>query len=400
MLGIEIGFRIAPGLIPEDLLKRFEPSARLAIATRRFLPNESQTWEPVRSDGGPPIKLFRASSEIDYTFADTGEHGRMRMDALGFCNPPADDPDRPHIPIIAIGDSFTACHAPAPERTWPSLLGRTLGRGVYNLGRGGYGPYEYLELLGLFGLAKTPAVVVMQIYEGNDLRDAARYVAYKTATPTERRHFLERAGWNPLRFEPAPWLDNALGRRSWAYDFMVVGSAVELSSLADTLATEPRRKIDLHYTLAFPEGAVAMNVQNNDQDEVRSARDLAAGTLAPELYDPALDRFAALAREHGFRAIVAYAPTAYTAYAEFTEFRDSSLAPLLADFSRRQREHLAAATAARGLTFADLTPALQTAARERRGRELLYYPINVHYTPAGQQVVADTLAAVVRQQLP
>ena len=140
MIGIEAGFRIAPSLIPEDLLKRFEPTARGAIAARRFLPNASQTWEPERTDDGPPIKLFEPHAEFAYTFVDTGEHGLLRMDALGFCNPPADDPDRVDIPIIAIGDSFTACHAPAPERTWPSLLGRNLGRGAYNLGRGGYGP--------------------------------------------------------------------------------------------------------------------------------------------------------------------------------------------------------------------------------------------------------------------
>lgn len=398
MIGIEAGFRLAPGLIPEDFLKRFEPHARGAIAARRFLPNASQTWEPARADDGPPIKLFEPHAEFAYTFVDTGEHGMLRMDALGFCNPPEDDPDRTHIPIIAIGDSFTACHAPAPERTWPSVLGRNLGRGAYNLGRGGYGPYEYLELLRLFGLAKTPEVVVMQIYEGNDLRDAARYFAYRDASPTERRRFLERAGWNPLRFEPAAWLDNALGRSSWAYDFIVVGSAVELSNLVDTIAAEPRSKIDLRYTLEFPDGPIAMNGQNNDRDEVRTARDVADGTLALDLFDLALDRFAALARTNDFLPVVAYAPAAYTAYAELVRFRDPSVAAPLAAFSARQRAHLATASAARGLTFVDLTPALQSAARERGG-ELLYYPLNVHYTPAGQRVVADTLAAAIRPHL-
>ncbi len=398
MVAIEAGFRMAPGLIPENLLKRFEPTARGAIAARRFLPNASQTWEPARTDDGPPIKLFEPHAEFAYTFVDTGEHGMLRMDALGFCNPPADDPDRAHIPIIAIGDSFTACHAPAPERTWPSLLGRTLGRGAYNLGRGGYGPYEYLELLRLFGIAKTPEVVVMQIYEGNDLRDAARYAAYRDASPTERRRFLERAGWDPLRFEPAAWLDNALGRSSWAYDFVVVGSAVELSHLVDRLAAEPRSKIDLRYDLELPAGPIAMNAQNNDRDEVRTARDVESGALALELFDPALDRFTALARENRFLPVVAYAPTAYTAYAEFVRFRDPTVGPPLAAFSARQREHLAHAAAARGLAFVDLTPAFQAAARERGG-ELLYYPLNVHYTPAGQRVVADTLAAAIRSRL-
>jgi hypothetical protein len=393
---VEAGFRVAPGLIPESLLKRFDRNARVEIAARRFLPNETQTWEPVRTDDGPPIKLFNANSEIAYDFPDTGGHGRMRMDARGFCNPPTDSPDRSQIDLIAIGDSFTACHAPAPEVTWPSELGRLLGMTAYNLGRGGYGPYEYLQLLELFGIEKHPRVVVMQLYEGNDLRDAARYAAYRAASPTERSRFLDRAGWNPLRFEPAALLDNPMGRHSWAFDFAVVGLANAGSDLVDYLRPEPGRRVNFHYTARFPEGAVAMNVQNNDQDEVRSARELAAGTLSLSLLDGALDRFADLARQYGFAGIVSYAPAAYTAYADVVVFDDPSLAASMAEFSRAQRSYLADATAARGVPFVDLTPALQGAARARRGAELLYYPINVHYTPAGQRVVAETVAAAVR----
>ncbi len=396
--GMEIGFRLAPGLIPESLLKRFETHVRLEIAQRRFLPNESQTWMPTRSDGGPPIKLFQPHSEIAWDFPDTGERGRTRMDDLGFCNAPADDPNRDHIAIIAVGDSFTACHAPAPAESWPSLLGRALGTSAYNLGRGGYGPYEYLELLRLFALAKHPEYVVMQIYEGNDLRDAARYYDYVAASPAERRLFLDRAGWNPIRFEPARWLDNPIGRHSYAYDFAVVGSAVAASSLLDSVAREPGRNIDFRYALNLPSGRVAMNTQNNDRDEVRSARDLAAGRLSPSLYDGALDGFAALAREHGFVPILAYAPTAYTAYAELVEFADPGLTDLMTAFSVAQREHLRVRAATDGLVFVDLTPLLQAAARDPNQRELLYFPINVHYAPAGQRVVADAIAAAIRAQ--
>lgn len=393
--GTEAGFRIAPKLIPESLLKRFESHVRLDIAERRFLPNESQTWVPERTDDGPPIKLFKPHSEIDWDFVDTGESGRMRMDDLGFCNAPADDSRRDHIDVVAIGDSFTACHAPAPEVTWPSVLGRELGSSAYNLGRGGYGPYEYLQLLRLFGLVKTPDVVVMLIYEGNDLRDAARHFAYVAATPDERRLFLDRAGWKPLRFEPARWLDNPLGRHSYAYNFAVVGSASGASDLVDALHGG-ERKIDLHYSLAFPDGPLAMNVQNNDQDEVRTARDLAAGVIRLELFDRALDDFATLARQHHFTGIVSYAPTAYTAYAERVTFADPSLADVLASFSRRQRDYLREQCAARDLPFVDLTPAMQAEVRKRGRDDLLYFPMNVHFTPSGHQVAADAIAAAIR----
>jgi hypothetical protein len=270
---------------------------------------------------------------------------------------------------------------------------------AYNLGRGGYGPYEYLQLLRLFGLAKRPRVVVMQIYEGNDLRDAARYFDYVAASADERRLFLDRAGWKPLRYEPARWLDNPLGRHSYAFDFAVVGAASVASDAVDGLTGAAERKIDLHYTVTYPDGPLAMNTQNNDQDEVRTARDVAGGTLRPELFDRALDDFAQLARAHGFLAVVSYAPAAYTAYADRVTFADAGVAAPLADFSRRQREHLADGCAARGLRFVDLTPTMQAEARRRGRDDLLYFPVNVHFTPAGHQVAAEAMAGAIRTAL-
>jgi lysophospholipase L1-like esterase len=66
-------------------------------------------------------------------------------------------------------------------------------------------------------------------------------------------------------------------------------------------------------------------------------------------------------------------------------------------FSQTQRAYLRQKAEDLGLTFIDLTPALQTAARRLRDRELLYYPANVHYTPSGHRVVGDALAAAVTQ---
>jgi lysophospholipase L1-like esterase len=61
-------------------------------------------------------------------------------------------------------------------------------------------------------------------------------------------------------------------------------------------------------------------------------------------------------------------------------------------FSATQRRHLAERSAALGLPFVDLSPALQAEARRLEGRELLYFPANVHYTPRGHRVVAEALA--------
>jgi hypothetical protein len=397
---LEVGLRLAPGLIPEDALKWFDRGVRVEIARRRFLPNESQTYVARRDDGGPPIKLFEAQAKIAYTFVDTGDAGTIPLDDQGFCNAPEDRYDRARIDVIAIGDSFTFCLPMAPALTWPSVLGRALGRSAYNLGRGGYGPYEYLQLLKLFGLAKAPAVVVMQIYEGNDLRDAARFHEYTRAAEAGKAGFLDRAGREPLGVDPVPLLANPLGRHSYAYNLGVVGLASAggwgRRQLA-ALGGDSRAQVNFRYRLAFPEGAVAFNIRDHDRDEVRSARDLREARLRLQVLDEALAAFVALARTHGFTPVVAYAPSAYSAYAEFVEFEDPALRELMPWFHRTQVDYLATKARELGFVFADETPALQAQARRHRARSLLYYPINVHFTPAGHETAAATIAAALQR---
>ncbi len=116
-----------------------------------------------------------AVAELHFDFKAAGEQATVRLDSQGFCNPPRDAYERPTIEWLALGDSFTECLVTDPQSTWPSQLGEIAGRSIYSLGRGGIGPYEYLQLLRHFGLPKQPRVVIMNVYEGNDLRDSLRY---------------------------------------------------------------------------------------------------------------------------------------------------------------------------------------------------------------------------------
>jgi hypothetical protein len=48
--------------------------------------------------------------------------------------------------------------------------------------------------------------------------------------------------------------------------------------------------------------------------------------------------------------------------------------------------------------FVDITPDLQAAARAFQGKALIYYPGNVHFTAAGNRVVAQVLSPVITGQ--
>jgi hypothetical protein len=392
---LEIALRVAPGaLVPLDFLERFRREPRLEIARRLELPTEQETWELSRTDDGPTLLLRKPGTRIVFDFKSPGEQGVVVMDGKGFCNPPENGWERPEIDVITVGDSFTECIVVPPDHTWTSQLGRLTGRSVYALARGGVGPYEYLQILEQLGLEKHPSVVVMNVYEGNDLRDTLRYQEYRAATQAGGSPRMLAHDRNVDPVDTQAWLDHPLGRRSWAVNLLAVAGVEAGEGIHKALTGGGRRRepVNFRYRLRFPDGDVPFNVQDSDESEVRHARLLRQGEASLSAFDPALERFAELAREHDFTPVVAYSPSAYTAYADFVAFEDPALAELMPWFHAEQLAHLRGRAEALGLRFVDLTPALQEAARSLGGRELLYFPANVHYTARGHQVVAETLA--------
>lgn len=400
--GLEIGLRAYPDMIPLKLLKRFHTAPRLEIAQRRSLWNESQMQVLPRDDGGPPLKLFKPFSKIVYDFHGKDEKGAMLMDDQGFCNPPRDSYDRPQIDVIAIGDSFTWCVVVNPQATWISQIGEISGKTVYNLGRGGIGPYDYLQILKHFGLPKQPEYVIMNIYEGNDLRDSIRYVEHISAARQGRVLYTDASDRSTREIDIDSLIDYPVMRDSYALNFILaavdkVYEGAKNVVLSLTGGDAPQR-VNFRYRLKFPGKSVDFNLQNADESEVRSALGLKNGDMDFSAFEGALSGFVALAREYGFIPIVAYSPSAYTAYADFVEFEDASLGELMPWFSRTQRQFLHTKARELGYRFVDLTPAMQAAANDLQEKELIYHPINVHFTVKGNRIVGETLADAISTQ--
>jgi hypothetical protein len=375
----EIALRLVPGAIPPKLLIVFEPSLRAKIAAGAF-PLQRDFREVARDDGGPPLFVPKPNSPV-VSIDATADGVDRSTDELGFCNPPGGYEGRDRIDVIALGDSFSWCHAVRPAEAWPARLGEKTGLPVFSLGLGGKGPYEYVQYLVAFGLVKKPRVVVMNVYGGNDVRDAVAFRDYREAA---------RRGEKPPSAEPrnvAPSLvSSVVGRNSYAVNFLVA----LVSRLADRDASDwEKTGIDFRYTLALATGPVAFNVENRDRDEVISARRLADGSTPLTIWDEALTRFAALAREHGFAAVVSYTPPAYAAYGDLARFDDEAIAPLMTAFDRAQRRFLAERAGLTGFVFHDLGPDLSAAAH---AGDLLYDPVHVHLTKRGNEVVAESLA--------
>lgn len=178
VLLLEALLRLAPGIVPPGFLFHFEPGLRSRMAAGR-LPILNDTFLFDRDDGGPPLRLWKPFVKVPYRdFDRTGDRANSQTDEIGFCNPPGSY-QQPTIDVVTLGDSFTWCNAIDPLDSWPLQLSELTGYATYNLGRGGVGLYEHLQILKRFGIAKKPRFVILNFYEGNDLRDAYRYHSYR-----------------------------------------------------------------------------------------------------------------------------------------------------------------------------------------------------------------------------
>lgn len=87
--------------------------------------------------------------------------------------------------IVALGDSQTYGTGVAPDYAWPRQLESTLGKTVYSMAYGGYGPAHSLVLWDE-AVALLPEIVIEAFYVGNDLFDSF-YLVYKQGQLTDLR---------------------------------------------------------------------------------------------------------------------------------------------------------------------------------------------------------------------
>ena len=88
-------------------------------------------------------------------------------DANGFRN----DSVPQHADIVSLGDSQTWGVNAERLDAWPQQLSKISGRGVYNMGLGGFGPVQYKFLVPQT-LCLSPKIIVVGFYLGNDIYDA------------------------------------------------------------------------------------------------------------------------------------------------------------------------------------------------------------------------------------
>ena len=304
----------------------------------------------------------------------------------------------PPYEIVLIGDSYVEI-GETDQLTLTEQLTRISGLSTFNLGRGWYGPFQYLELFKQYAPRLTPRYAVLCFFDGNDAEDTDQYLRWQRGD----RYYHFVIGENVLSRYFVALRDS--------YDFLIQqGKLVAEGSDSTSQAGIPaeaapaasmqakRLSSDVHPDL----GLIAVQDRLIPMQVKYWNRPLTAQQLLESAEWQAIGRvlkdFQRLAAQNGIIPAVLFIPKKAEVYGAFFSPQSGR------NFLHRLGEHmrfkhnshdafLVLAEQA-GIRVVDLLPVFRTLAGEGR---LLYYPFDTHWNPAGRRTAAEALSASLRE---
>lgn len=370
---------------------------------------------------------------------------RVVTNAVGFRDPRLPGPKPAGtMRIVAVGDSFTQGYGVEEDDAYPRVLEeilnqrqRTRQHEVINLGVPGASPLDYLANLRDVGLGYEPDLVIVGLMANdvNDIRALREYggrmllavlrqvqteltddrPVWKTLPSTLWPSLYAYAGSRlPLRArdadahastrgESVSGSRRALPAHLWRQVLLRVGERYgRRSELETAVAQLPEERVARVRRVLTGEYQFEEDADQRPMLELMALvqpRVYADMVLLPPAYDAAWDettralrQIDAVARRAGARTLIAFFPAAYQVSSEgwhaWTEIGFEADVRTLTDASFAER--LSAFGAEAGIPTIDLLSPLRARADEK-----LYYPIDGHWTPRGQRVAAELLAAAI-----
>jgi acetyltransferase AlgX (SGNH hydrolase-like protein) len=334
-----------------------------------------------------------------------GEQHRypFETDAEGFRNRAV----RERIEVAALGDSFVDAMTSPREESWPARLEEMTGKKVQNYGTSSFGPQQELYALQDYAIRHQPREVVLGYFAGNDLFDAERFDSWERG---DDKPGEEATGWR---------LKKKYRRYETLYLFTIARSAMPAaarpkeSSATLPMATAP----------SFDRGAYEIPIEHGASlrfafmppylQKLASSRAEIERSRGWELVRGALMKMRETCAEHGSRLTVLFIPSKDEVYWPLVErsLGQEELQRSLDFISSYNHMQIQAADiranrlaqnelmlefcAAAGISFLDLTPALEQAAVSGRA---VYFADDAHWNAAGHEIAARELARFLARQ--
>ena len=295
-----------------------------------------------------------------------------RIDENGFRNRSL--PDRAEF--LLLGDSFAEAPNMPEEKTFIQRLAAITGKPAVNLGRSYSGPCEQSITLHRYGERFRPAIVVWQLFEGNDVLDALLFLRNGPKPPAVVKEESNPA-WSPER---------SLIRR--LLGLLWVDKGLDSTGLWGTFQTDDGEEV-----------GIQMDYPYRPWPDPRSEPAEWEGA-----WTEVVRRFEEIVRwcrEHEARLVLLHLPIKLRAFGPACRFEESDL-PRLGELRAGGGwdDHTGLATRLDALCretpevlYLDATPPLREAAK--RG-ELIYSRVfDTHLDVAGHEVVAREILKIL-----
>ena len=300
---------------------------------------------------------------------------RARINALGIRGPEI-GPRRPGVRrVLVLGDSFTFGTGVEEDEAFPARIAAELTRagtpaeGI-NAGIGGYGVPDEVAWFEHYGMRLHPDLIVLGIFTGNDLQDAA---------PDRPRTFVI----------DGDILDEAELHRSPFFHWLFQHS--QLFALVKYSIPQPIDR-PLRRALHMPEPGAIRGLR--EEMALYDPRNRTAAERGGAASEAAIRHLLNLTRaDHPVIAAILLPSKLQADERQWGQvLRELSLAPSAADRTL-PNEVFSGVLARVGVPVLDLTPAFS---EEIRRGGILFFPEDQHFTVAGHRLVADRTVAFLR----
>ena len=284
--------------------------------------------------------------------------------------------------IVVIGDSYIALGENDTD-TFGGRLETVSGLSVQNFGMGGYGPFQYLEILKRYGIAKKPKYALFSFYEGNDVRDIRGFLEWKRTGKYNGRYFSQ------------PFL-----RRYFTALADEVGYIRRLAWLLLEIAANKLRVRRIHPDIAD------VNIGNQNyqllfhyKSDPRPVDEI-IGSTEWQYLKKILAEFRDISEQNGITPIVMYIPSTAHIYAQYSTKQSGEnwlkIRPQQVAVKANMEDAMVRVANEIGIKLASLTPVFEAAAREGK---LLYYPFDTHWNSIAREIASDFMASMLKKEM-
>lgn len=349
-------------------------------ASEQTVDNPTFVWSGNQVSTGHPNLPYRRKANLEWTGLSEGDLALLngdrdpyarevhyKTDKDGFRNHRQID----RADIVVLGDSYTEAGNVAEEEGYVFKLGQKTGLQTKNLGVAGYTTPHELIILRLNGLPAQPRLVILQVAESNDLPENEQF--YKWV----------QAGHPPMEFEPlVRSRADAWKQSSPTYGLFQAFFPMQLNAYT----------LQGHFTDSKGERRLTrfLHAPNSNMQP--------AGHVGWNIMQGSLQRMTEICREDSIQLLVMMIPDKINVLRDVVDFGTAAAAELNASpvipAEQSFAAHLAGICRRFQVPFVDMTPALQESAKAGNA---VYLPLDTHLSPAGHDVVADVLTAVIGQ---